>query len=182
MEGCCLLAASHGLLNLLSFFSVFFIHITTPLQFPSILSSHSHPCKPHPPLLLLILLRKEETFFGYNTTLGHLVPAGLSTSSSTEAQPGSPGRGRGSNSREQRQETAPAPMSGDPYEEQATHLRQTCVGPRSSPCMFFGWWPSLCEPHGPKLVDSVGLLVVVLTHLPHSIISPTLSQDSPSLA
>ena len=30
--------------------------------------------------------------------------------------------------------------------EHVTHLLHMCRGPRSSPCMLFGWWFSLCEP------------------------------------
>lgn len=46
------------------------------------------------------------------------------------------------------------------------------VGTWSSTCMLLGWWFSFCEPYWPRLVDS-GLLVVPLTPLCHSILSPT---------
>lgn len=36
--------------------------------------------------------------------------------------------------------------------------------------------------HGPRLVDSVGLLVMLLTPLTHSVLSPTLSQDASNSA
>ena len=53
-----------------------------------------------------------------------------------------------------------------------------CRGSRSSSCMLFSWWFSLCEVLWLRLVDSVGLLVVPLTTLACSILSPTLPQDS----
>jgi hypothetical protein len=53
-------------------------------------------------------------------------------------------------------------LLGNPYEDQAAHLLQICRGPGSSPCMLFDWWFSLCEPHGPMLLDSIGLLVMFL--------------------
>ena len=59
---------------------------------------------------------------GYHPALGHLVPAGLGTSSPTEAQPGSPGRGRGSNGRQQSQRQPLLQLLGDPHEDQAAHL------------------------------------------------------------
>lgn len=37
-----------------------------------------------------------------------------------------------------------------------------------------GWWFSLCDLHGPGLVDSVGLAVLSLTLLVPSVLSPTL--------
>lgn len=43
------------------------------------------------PLPPSLLLKEGEAPIGYHTTLGHLVPAGLSISSPTEAQAGSPG-------------------------------------------------------------------------------------------
>ena len=64
---------------------------------------------------------------------------------------------------------------GDPHEDQAAHLLQMCRGSRSSSCMLPGWWP-IREPYGPRLVDSVGLLVLSLTPPAHSLLCFTLLQ------
>jgi hypothetical protein len=74
------------------------------------------------------------------------VPAGLSISSPTEVQPGSPVMGRGSNHRQRSQRQPLLQLLGAPHENQAAHLLQICRGPRSSPSMFPGYWPSVCEP------------------------------------
>ena len=47
--------------------------------------------------------------------------------------------------------------------------------------MFFGWWLSLWEPQGSRLVDSVGLPVEFLSPPGSSNLSPTLSQDFPGV-
>lgn len=59
---------------------------------------------------------------------------------------------------------SPLHLLGDSHGDQAAHL--------SSSCMLPGWWPH-SGPHGLRLVDSVGRLVVFLTPpacspLPHS--------------
>ena len=109
--------------------------------------------KPLPPLLPVlpfqiplhiippILLKDSEAPLGYHSTLGHLVPARLSISSPTEAQAG---RGRGSNDRQQNQRQPLFQLSGDPHEDQAAHGGSG--GTRSSLCMLYDWWFSLCEP------------------------------------
>jgi hypothetical protein len=69
-----------------SFFSInLFIHFTSQSWAPFLLSSQSHTCKPFPHYPLLFSIEKEKPQL--YTTLGHTVPAGLSTSSPTEAQP-----------------------------------------------------------------------------------------------
>lgn len=50
--------------------------------------------------------------------------------------------------------------------------------PRSVPCLLFSWWFSLPEPHGPRLVDSEGFLVVSLTSPALLILPPSLPQDT----
>jgi hypothetical protein len=65
--------------------------------------------------------RKSES---YHSALEHPVSAGVSTSSLTEVQPGSPVRGRGANDRQQRQRQPPVQLLGDPHEDQAAHLLQ----------------------------------------------------------
>jgi hypothetical protein len=54
-------------------------------------------------------------------------------------------------------------MLGDLHEDQASHLLQMAIGPRSSLWMLFCWWFSICETHRPRLVYSLVLLVVSLT-------------------
>ena len=78
---------------------------------------------------------------GYHPTLAHPVIVGLSTSSPTRAQPDSPVRGKGSNGRQQSQRQPPLQLLGDPHEDQAEYLLQTCVlgwgEGRYNPCMLF---------------------------------------------
>lgn len=83
------------------------------------------------------------TPLGCNPALTHPVVAGLSASSPTEAQPGSPVWGKGSHGRQQNQRQPQIRLLGEPHEDQAAHLLQMCRGPRSSPCTLFGWWFSL---------------------------------------
>lgn len=75
------------------FFSpiIYFFHsLYIPITCPSLLSSETCLYKSLLPLPPPLLLREEEARLGYHSTLAHLVPAGLSSSSSTEAQPRSP--------------------------------------------------------------------------------------------
>ena len=55
-------------------------------------------------------------------------------------------------------------LLGHSHEGQSAYWLRMCwglgKGTRSSPCKLFGWWFSLCWAHGPKLVDSVDLLVM----------------------
>ena len=61
------------------------------------------------------------------------------------------------------------------------HFCSKCAGvPRCSPCACsLVSDPASMSPHAPRLVDSVGLLKVSLTHLACSILFPTLPIDSP---
>jgi hypothetical protein len=75
-------------------------------------------------------------------------------------------------------------LLGIPHEEPAAHLLQMCRGPCSSPppsCSLVGGSVSVSL-HEPRLVDSVGLLVMCFTSPAHSVLSPTLPQDYPSSA
>lgn len=54
-----------------------------------------------------------------------------------------------------------------------------CLG--KAPCVVFGWWFSFYEPHGPRLIYSVSLLVVSLTTLVHSILCSTLHKTPSAL-
>ena len=69
----------------------------------------------------------------YYPDLGHQFTAGLSVSSSTEAQPGSPDREIGSSGRQQSH--ALLQLLGDSHEDQVAHLLQICRRSRSSSCM-----------------------------------------------
>ena len=93
------------------------------------------PSSPSSPTLTNLSLSSEKG----KSTLGYLVPAGLGTFSSTEAQPDSPGRRKGSNSRQQSQRQPPLKLLGNSQEDQTAHLLQKCRGPRSNPSMLFGW-------------------------------------------
>lgn len=82
---------------LTSFFPLwFFIHVTSWLQPPFLLCTLSAPSPtlsnplPHYPLLF----GEGEAPLGYHSTMVHPFPAGLSTSSLKEAQPGSQCRGK----------------------------------------------------------------------------------------
>jgi hypothetical protein len=57
----------------------------------------------------------------------------------------------------------PTPVVRGSTEDQAAHLLQMCEGPRSSPCMLFGWWFISVNLTGPRLVDSLGFPVESLT-------------------
>ena len=60
-------------------------------------------------------------------------------------QTSSPIRGKGTKGRQQSQGQPLCQLLGDPYKNQATDLIQTCTGPRSSPCVLFGWWFGFCK-------------------------------------
>lgn len=93
--------------------------------------------------------------------LGHLVPAGLDTSSPTEDQLGSPGRRKG--------------IQWQGTETQTALAANTL---HSAPSCSLVGGPASVSHHRPRLVDSIGLLMVSLTLLAFSILSLTLLQDS----
>ena len=99
-------------------------------------------------------LDKKAGCFAYLPTLEHQVEAGISTSYLTAAREVGPGRGRESNGRQQSQRQSLLQLLGDAHEDQHTHMLHMCREPRSSPCMHFGWWFSLCSvsSHGPRLL------------------------------
>ena len=130
-----------------SFFTVSFIYI--PITDPAPLLSAL------PLQLSSITSQRRGSPFGHHPTLGHLVPAGLSTSSPTESQPG---RGRGSNGREQSQRQHLLHLLG-------THMKtklHTCIcvgglGPVHA-CSLIDY-SAIGSPQRPNVVDSVCLPV-----------------------
>ena len=149
---------------LINLFIVFTYQIQSPLSFlssstlPHPLSHYTLPCS------------------GYQPTLAHQISLGLSTSSPTEAREGILTRRKGSKGRQQRE--FPLQLLENLREDQAAHLLNMRKGPRSSPCMLFCWWLCLCEPHGPRFVSTVGLLVLSLTNSGPSFLPSTLPQES----
>jgi hypothetical protein len=142
-----------------SFPFLLFIHFTSWSQPSFLLSSILTSVSPSQRTLYLCVTFSEMlplTVHGYH-------PA-LTSSCSWSMHILSPARERGSKGRQQSQRQPLLQLLGDPHEDQATHLR-ICRGPRSSLCMLFDWWFSLGT-HKPRLVDSVGLLMVSLTPLP----------------
>ena len=101
-----------------------------------------HPL-PHTLLPSSLLLREREVPLEYHSTVEHQVKAGLSTFSPTEIGWGTPARGRRFYVRQQSQRYPLIQLLVDPHEDQATHMLQMCMGPRSSPYMLFVWWLSL---------------------------------------
>lgn len=89
------------------------------------------------------------------------------------------GRGRGSCGRQQSQRE----LLGDPHKDQAAHPYK-CGGRGlgSASICLVGGLVSVSSHSGPSVVDTVGLLVVSLTPPAHSLLSPSLPQDSPSSA
>ena len=58
----------------------------------------------------------------------------------------------------------PTPVVRDSHGDQAAHLEYMCRGAKFSPLVDDSFSVS---PHGPRLVDATGLLVVSLTSLAH---------------
>jgi hypothetical protein len=79
-----------------------------------------------PPPLSSALLLKGEGPLEYHPTLRHLVPAGLGTSSPTEAQPGSQVSGRGSNDKKQRLRQSTLHVLGS-HMKTKLHICYKCV-------------------------------------------------------
>ena len=115
-----------------------FIHITFQSQPPSSSSPRPALTNTLTPLPTPVL-REGEAPLWYHFTLGHRVPAGLSTSSPTKAQTGGPGRGRGSNGRQQNQRQPQFQLLRDTNEDKVGHLLQIWGhGARPSSYMLFG--------------------------------------------
>jgi hypothetical protein len=112
-------------------FTLYLNHST----FHFVLSVQFHPYKflsPLPPPLFFSD-EKRKLPFGYYPTLGYLVPPGLSTSSPTEAEPGSLGGERGSSGSRHTQRQFPAPnVRGPAWRLCCTSTTSVCV----SVCVF----------------------------------------------
>jgi hypothetical protein len=113
--------------------------------------SWSHPYEESPSLISPPLPLWKGKLPWVPSYLRHQVPAGLVTSSHTDARQGGSFKGTGSIGRQQIQEQPSLQLLGDLHEDQAAHLLQMCIGHRSSPCMFFAWRFSCCEPSGSQV-------------------------------
>ena len=153
------------------FCKIIFYSFYIPMAAPSLLFSQSHSYKSLPPLCSPLLLREMESSLGYHPIPEHIVPAGLDTSSPTEAQPGSPRR-QGTET-----ETALNSIIGGPTWRPSCTSATNVWGPRCSPTCSLVGGPDSVKSHGPT-VDSVGLLVVSLAPQAQSTLSPTLPQGS----
>lgn len=107
-------------------------------------------------------------------------PSRSDTSSPTEVQPGSQSKGgcQGSYVREWRPRQPFFYVFREPHERQAAHLLQMYRASRSSSCVLPDCGPSSLTPQGPRIVDSVGL-VVALTILTWSSFSNVNKQNVP---
>ena len=77
-------------------------------------------------------------------------------------------------------ETTSAPVVRGTHMKTKIHICYECVGGLSPALVFLVVGSVSVSHHGPRLVDSKGLLLVSLTPLAGSILFPTLPQDSPS--
>lgn len=129
------------LLPQLLFFNNLFVHFTFQLQSPPSFLPQSCPYKYPPTNPSSHSSQRRQNLLGHHP--------GKSSSSRTSHilfHWGSPGRGRGSNGRHQSQRQPPLQLLGDTHEDQTAHLLHMYKGCRSSLCMVFGWWFSLCDP------------------------------------
>lgn len=161
--------------KILSIYSLY-ISVTAPLP-PLSCQSQPHKSLPHYPLPFSSEQGKYP--LGYLSALVYQVSAGLHASSPMEAQPGSLASRRVSNDRQWSQTHLPFQYLG-------THMKSKlhiyykwvgCLGPDLTRSLV----GVLCE-HPWSQVDSVGILVMFLTPLAHSMLSPTLSQDASNSA
>lgn len=106
--------------------------------------SHHPSLLPFPPLQISLPITLSSSQRS-GTTLGPPVGSIDLSTSHTEAQLGSLFRRKKSNIRQLSQRSHLLQWLVNRHEGQAAHLPQMYREPRSSPCMFFGWWFSLCE-------------------------------------
>lgn len=118
------------------------------------------PSPPSPPLvhpsnhLPLSSSENGKVVCRYQPALAHKVTAEWGTSSHPEARQDSPVKGMGCKGRHHSQRDPHSSCWGSTWSPTA-HLYM-CTLPRTSPFILIGWF-SLCEPHKPRLVDSVGI-------------------------
>lgn len=79
-------------------------------------------------------------------------------------------------------EVTSAPLLGVPHEDQAVPLLHTCRKPRSISCVRLVGGAVSVSTYAPRLLDSVGFLVVSLVFLAPSILPLPLPADSLSSA
>ena len=137
---------------------------------------------PSPFLSSPSLQRRGRIAHEYQPALAYQVEAGLSISSSTKARQGSPARGRGSTGRQQSQRQPLLLNCWVTHMKINLHVYYKCVGGLGLAHAYSQVGSVSLSPHGPGLVDSVGLVVVVLTPLSPSVLPLTLTQDFPSSA
>lgn len=113
---------------------------------------------------------------GYQPTLAPQVTLGLSISLPIEVRQGRPDRGKGSKGRQQRVSTPIVRELISTYHHQATYLLHTCRECKSVHGSSLVGGSVSGNSHGPGLVYSLCLLVVLLTPLVPLILPPTHSQ------
>jgi hypothetical protein len=126
-----------------------------------------------------LYLRELKALHGYQTTLAHQV-SGLRASSPTQARQGSPARGKGIQRQATGSKKTPQPpfhLLREPHEDQAAHLLKCKRPSLAHECSLVGGSVSV-SPYGPRLVYSVGLLMVSMTPLTPAILFPHSSIDS----
>jgi hypothetical protein len=137
---------------------IHFISQSMPLT-PLLPVPLSHSISPNP---LPFSLEKASPPPKYQLTLGHQVSSGLTTYCSTEARQGNPARRKKSKDRQQSSSLSHLLLHllGDPHEDQATYqlTMKRGLGPVHT-CSLIGV-PVSVSSHGPRVVGSVGLLVV----------------------
>lgn len=136
-----------------------------PSSFPSPILTNPSPTSSSP---------SPEISGAPSPTLGHLVSA-LVTSSPTETQPGG---GKGIQWQEAETKVALLHLLGYPHDDQAVHCYKYIGDLGQAPVCSLVGGLGFVRPCGPRLVDSVVLLVVSLTPPTCSFKTPTLPQGS----
>lgn len=136
------------------------------------------PCPPTPPLLLL---RSEESSHVCQPALAYQASVALGVSSPIDVTTSQPSQEKRPKGRQQSERQTLFLLLGIPYEDPAAQLLHMQRRPRPDTGMLSGWQFSFCESvYGPRLIDSAGFLVVFLTPLAPSFLSPLLPQNFPS--
>ena len=120
--------------NVFIFLIIYFLftlypnHSPPPSSLPSLVLKYPLPSLPS------ISLREGKMPLVYHSALRHQFPARPSTSSTIEAQPGTPGRERGSSHRQETRTLSKLQFLGDSHE--SANLLQNAWVPKASPCML----------------------------------------------